>query len=77
MDEQTEWRSEKDKNISGLERVAVAFEALADNGNSLALVNRYQARLQHEYRKNSEIFVSDASYLPSRSEITKQSQSRF
>src|SRR6266852_4231305 len=28
MDEQTEWRDEKHKNISDRERVAVAFEAL-------------------------------------------------
>jgi hypothetical protein len=51
MDQQTERRSEEDKNISSHERVALAFEFLADNGNALALVNRYQARLQHEYQK--------------------------
>ena len=51
MDEQTKWRDEKHKNISDRERVALAFESLADDGNSLALVMRYQARLQHDFQK--------------------------
>src|SRR5258708_4946826 len=51
MDEQAEWRGEQHKNISDCERVALAFEALADNGNALALVNRYEARLQHDYHR--------------------------
>src|SRR5712675_869429 len=51
MDEQTERLSEKYTNISRHERVAFAFEFLADNGNAFALVNRYQARLQHEYQR--------------------------
>jgi hypothetical protein len=51
MNQQANWRDEKHKNISERERVALAFESLADDGNSLALVMRYQARLQHDYQK--------------------------
>src|SRR5260370_40391494 len=45
MDEQTEWQRAQHKNTYDCQRRALAFEALADNGNALALVNRYQARL--------------------------------
>jgi hypothetical protein len=51
MDQQADWIEEHRKNISDRERIAVAFESLANNGNSLVLANRYQARLQHDYQK--------------------------
>jgi hypothetical protein len=38
-------------DMSDTRRVAVAFNSLADTGNSLGLVNGYQARLQHEYQR--------------------------
>jgi hypothetical protein len=51
MVQQAKRLDEQYTNISDHERVAFAFEFLADNGNALALVNRYQARLQREYQR--------------------------
>jgi len=51
MSQQADWLDKERPNIQDCQRVAIAFESLADNGKSLALANRYQARLQHEYQR--------------------------
>jgi hypothetical protein len=51
MDQQTGQLQREHPDFSDTQRLAVAFGSLADNGNSLALINRYQARLQNEYQK--------------------------
>jgi hypothetical protein len=39
------------KNIDESRRVALAFQALSGAQSPLALLNRYQARLHHEYQR--------------------------
>jgi hypothetical protein len=39
------------KNINESRRVALAFQALSGAHSTLALLNRYQARLHHEYQR--------------------------
>src|SRR5882762_346628 len=51
MRQQSTWLDKERPNIQECERVAIAFASLADNDKSLALANRYQARLQHEYQR--------------------------
>ena len=51
MRQQATWLDKERPNIQDCERVAIAFASLADNDKSLALANRYQARLQHEYQR--------------------------
>jgi hypothetical protein len=50
MHDQAKWLEEKYEDLDERHRLAVAFESLASNG-SLALLNRYQARLHREYQR--------------------------
>jgi hypothetical protein len=50
MADQAEWLEEKYEHLDDRHRLAVAFESLTSNG-SLALLNRYQPRLQREYQR--------------------------
>jgi hypothetical protein len=51
MDQQDKWVHHHRRGISDKQRVAIAFDAMADDGPALALANRYQARLHHEYQR--------------------------
>jgi hypothetical protein len=50
MADQSDWLEEKYEHLDDRHRLAVAFESLTSNG-SLALLNRYQARLHREYQR--------------------------
>jgi hypothetical protein len=50
MTDQSEWLDDKYEVLPEPNRLAIAFESLASNG-SLALLNRYQARLHREYQR--------------------------
>ena len=49
MDDQADWLEQKYEEIPERHRLAFAFDSLAGDNGSLALLNRYQARLQREY----------------------------
>ena len=51
MDDQADWVDNKYNEISDHHRLAIAFESLAGANGSLALLNRYQARLHREYQR--------------------------
>jgi hypothetical protein len=51
MYDQEERLSEDYDDLPGNHRLAIAFEALSGANSSLALLNRYQARLHHEYQR--------------------------
>jgi hypothetical protein len=51
MDDQTEWIDEKHGDVPNKQRVAIAFDALSGPSSSLTLLNRYEARLHHEYQR--------------------------
>ncbi len=51
MADQADWVDNKYEEISGHHRLAIAFESLAGANGSLALLNRYQARLHREYQR--------------------------
>ncbi len=51
MDDQADHLESKYEVINESHRLAIAFEALSGAGGSLALLNRYQARLHREYQR--------------------------
>jgi len=51
MQEQEERLSRDYGDIPDNHRLAIAFDALSGSHSSLALLNRYQARLHHEYHR--------------------------
>ena len=51
MDEQADQLEAKYEIINERHRLAIAFESLAGANGSLALLNRYQARLHREYQR--------------------------
>ena len=51
MYDQEERLSEELEGLPENHRLAIAFEALSGSNSSLALLNRYQARLHHEYQR--------------------------
>lgn len=51
MQAQEERLSEDYEEMPENHRLAIAFDALADSNSSLALLNRYQSRLHHEYHR--------------------------
>ena len=51
MKDQREFAAKRWTDISESTRLALAFESLAGPGSPLALLNRYQARLHHEYQR--------------------------
>jgi uncharacterized protein YhaN len=52
MGRQDKWvRQNRRGGIPDKERIAIAFDAMADDGPALALANRYQSRLHHEYQR--------------------------
>jgi len=51
MDSQAKWVNRERRDISENQRVAIAFDSLVDHSPSLSLVNRYEARLHHEYQR--------------------------
>jgi len=51
MEGQAEWIEEKRGDIPQKQRVAIAFDALSGPSSSLTLLNRYEARLHHEYQR--------------------------
>jgi hypothetical protein len=51
MDDQADWLEDKYGEISERHRLAIAFETLSGQNGSLALLNRYQARLHRDYQR--------------------------
>jgi hypothetical protein len=51
MQDQEERLSRDYDDIPDNHRLAIAFEALSGSNSSLALLNRYQSRLHHEYQR--------------------------
>ena len=51
MDTQAKWVNRERRDATDSQRVAIAFDSLAEHSPSLSLVNRYQARLHHEYQR--------------------------
>jgi hypothetical protein len=51
MESQAEWLDEKYQVLPEPNRLAFAFDALSEPNGALALLNRYQARLQREYQR--------------------------
>ncbi len=51
MNDQAAWVDEKYAGIPDHHRLAIAFETLSGANSSLALLNRYQARLHREYQR--------------------------
>jgi hypothetical protein len=51
MQDQEERLSRDYDDMPENHRLAIAFDALAGSNNSLALLNRYQSRLHHEYHR--------------------------
>ncbi len=51
MGDQAEWLDDKYEALPEPNRLAIAFESLSGPNGSLALLNRYQARLQREYQR--------------------------
>jgi len=51
MDDEAAWLEEKYEDIPEHYRLAIAFESLSGANSALALLNRYQARLQREYQR--------------------------
>ncbi len=86
MDDQADWLQQKygDDEFEALNehhRLAIAFEALSGANGSLALLNRYQARLHREYQRLLKTLTElQAARLAARinfatkTEITKRTQ---
>jgi hypothetical protein len=51
MDAQADWVAEKHGNLPENQRLAIAFDACSGTNSALALLNRYEARLHHEYQR--------------------------
>src|ERR1700676_4595780 len=51
MEKDREYVDKKWKSVDGTVRLALAFESLSGQHSPLALLNRYQARLHHEYQR--------------------------
>ena len=51
MDDQADWLDQKYETLPDHYRLAIAFESLSEPSGSLALLNRYQARLQRQYER--------------------------
>jgi hypothetical protein len=51
MQDQEERLADHYDDLPENHRLAIAFESLSGAGSSLALLNRYQARLHHEYHR--------------------------
>jgi hypothetical protein len=51
MGQQDKWVQHHRRGIPDKQRVAIAFDSLADASPALGLANRYQSRLHHEYQR--------------------------
>ena len=83
MDDQADWVTTNTNDISDHHRLAIAFESLAGANGSLALLNRYQARLHREYQRLlktlTELQAARLAREPAlhgKTEITKRTQAR-
>lgn len=51
LDKDQEWIDDRFDNVDDLRRIAIAFDRMSGPNSALALLNRYEARLNREYRE--------------------------
>ena len=77
MQDQEERLNRDYDDIPDNHRLAIAFDALSGANSSLALLNRYQSRLHHEYHRLLKTLLQMQAARAPEAKFAKRTQSRF